>query len=666
MKDALSVALLTLTSSAAAALPHLDLFVSLDTVSRELQAQALLTGVGDDKLDFTLAPGFEVLAADIEGRPVEVRWQQRSTSGPRFQVTLPAGAGRQVLRVRYRGTLAALDATLSHRQTLGAMTPMASPEGSFLPAGSGWYPEVAPLFGWRLTIRTPADQIAVAPGTRHKMEMRGGSRTAVFAFEQPSEGVDLLVGPYVMKERRAQAGDRAVVIRTYFHEELTPLADGYLEAAGRYVSRYSREIGPYPYSHFSIISSPLPTGFGMPSLTYLGRDVLKLPFIRDTSLGHEVLHNWWGNGVYIDTARGNWAEGLTTFMADYAYKEDLGPGAAREMRHGWLRDYAALPAEAERPLSEFRARSHTASSAIGYGKAAMLFFALRARLGPEKWSAGLRDFWQRHRFTAATFDDLAAAFERASGEDLSGFFQQWLQRTGAPLISVREARNLSATQAPKLAVTVTQHPAVYESRVPLRIFLGAGHEDVDLALIGEYATRQFTTSSRAAAVSLDPDFTVWRQLLSGEAPPILRDAQAATRARLIVLDPALQQQSAALASQFLEGEIESGSADEATSPVYRLLVGAQQPVDQWLRDRGLPARPEVARPGDTQVWIAPDPQSRLVVVSLPAGIEDARKLTEMLSRRLPHLSRYSWLTFENGKTASRGNWPVESPRIKVE
>jgi len=59
---------------------------------------------------------------------------------------------------------------------------------------------------------------------------------------------------------------------------------------------------------------------------------VRLPFIRTTSLGHEVLHNWWGNGVYVDWERGNWCEGLTTFMADYAYKEEEGESAAREMR----------------------------------------------------------------------------------------------------------------------------------------------------------------------------------------------------------------------------------------------------------------------------------------------------------------------------------------------
>jgi hypothetical protein len=81
----------------------------------------------------------------------------------------------------------------------------------------------------------------------------------------------------------------------------------------------------------------------MPTLTYLGIDVLRLPFIRSTSLGHEVLHNWWGNGVYPDYARGNWSEGLTTFMADYAYREREGGEAATAARLAWLRDYASMP-----------------------------------------------------------------------------------------------------------------------------------------------------------------------------------------------------------------------------------------------------------------------------------------------------------------------------------
>ena len=108
-------------------------------------------------------------------------------------------------------------------------------------------------------------------------------------------------------------------LRTVFAPALGPLAKDYLDSVAGYIARYEAAIGPYPFEGFSVVSSPTPTGFGMPTLTYLGESVLRLPFIRHSSLGHEVLHNWWGNGVYPDYASGNWSEGLTTFMADYAY-----------------------------------------------------------------------------------------------------------------------------------------------------------------------------------------------------------------------------------------------------------------------------------------------------------------------------------------------------------
>jgi hypothetical protein len=256
---------------------------------------------------------------------------------------------------------------------------------------------------------------------------------AEFAFPDPAEGIDLMAGPYVVAERAVKLpGGRSVRVRTWFHPEIAELAPGYLDDSARYLERYSRLIGDYPFAMFSVVSSPTPTGFGMPTLTYLGREVLRLPFIRANSLGHEVLHNWWGNGVYPDWQRGNWSEGLTTFLADYAYKEDESEAAAREMRMGWLRDYAAVPPGEDFALKEFTSRQHGIASIIGYNKAAMVFLMLRDKIGTPAFERGLRLFWQRHRFRAASWADLEAAFAEASGEPLAGFFRQWVQRPGSP------------------------------------------------------------------------------------------------------------------------------------------------------------------------------------------------------------------------------------------
>ena len=83
--------------------------------------------------------------------------------------------------------------------------------------------------------------------------------------------------------------------------------------------------------------------------------MLRLPFILATSLPHEVAHCWWGNGVLVDWARGNWCEGLTSYVADYLSRERESAEAGREYRFQALRNFAALAGgEEDFPLSRFR------------------------------------------------------------------------------------------------------------------------------------------------------------------------------------------------------------------------------------------------------------------------------------------------------------------------
>jgi aminopeptidase N len=656
-------AALCLASAAAAAPAHLELAITLNPGKRDLDAQAEIVTDATGAYGFFLAQGLEVQNAEADNQPLNVT-KTGLGRNRRFEVGLPDGPRPLRLRIRYRGTLVGLDPTLSHRDTLAELPPMASNDGSFFPAGSGWYPQPGALFTWRMTVRTPEHQVAAAPGTPQKEEVRAGGRTAVFAFGQPAEGIDLMVGPYTVTERSARTAAGDVKVRAYFHAELAPLASGYLEAAARYLARYSEQIAPYPYSHFSIVSSPLPVGFGMPSLTYLGREVLRLPFIKDTSLGHEVLHNWWGNGVYVDVSRGNWSEGLTTFMADYAYKEDEGLEPARSMRHSWLRDYGSVSAADEQPLSAFRARYHTASSVIGYGKSAMLFYTLRERLGADGFRASLADFWERHRFGLASFDDLAAAFERHSDESLSGFFRQWLDQAGAPEIRVSEARNVGTPDSPRLAITLSQDFPDPSSRVPVRVFHAAGREDFVVMLSGSSVTTEHVTRAPATALAIDPDFTVWRRLRPEESPPILRDVVAARGVEVHALDVALKQAALECARGLAEGEVRAAATETGDPHAYRMIAGPARLVDAFLGERGA-LRPAEVSQGDTQVWVAAERAQRLLIVSLPVRIDDAKRTLAMLGKRLPHVSRYSWLTFEKDRTAGGGTWPADSPRIPV-
>ncbi|MBP2292552.1 M1 family metallopeptidase [Azospirillum rugosum] len=637
---------------AACALPawaaglHHDLDVTLDPKTRRLEVvDRLHLPAGDRTLH--LAPGLTVGEATAGGRPLAV-----NRSGATLRLAVPEGAGEVVLR--YAGTLAPLSAEAR------GDGPMAGEEGAYLPAGSGWFPSAGdepPT--WRLAVRVPAPFVAVATG-RLLEEARGGDQyRAVFAEDRAVEEPSLFAGPWQVKER--QDGD--LRLRTYFHPEQAGLADDYLDLSARTIDEQSRRIGAYPFAGFSILSAPLPVGLGFPGLTYIGRQVLPLPFIRAQSLPHEILHNWWGNGVRVGEG-GNWCEGLTTFMADYAAAESRGPDAARAMRLDWLRDYAALPADRDSALTAFRSKTHDASQIVGYGKAAMLFQMLRAEIGESAFSDGIRRFWTDHRFKDAGWTDLrrafegasGRAFEGASGRDLGPFFEQWLTRVGAPTLRLADVK----ADGNAVTLTVQQGSPTYALTVPVAVETANGTVWDSVRLDGRQGTATIHTDAPPKAVSVDPAFDLFRRLAPGEAPPILRDVTLDHAANMVIAaDGDAAQAARALAERLADGKPRVVAPDR-TDPVAPLaLIGTTEGVDRLLALYRLPPVPDsLEKRGTARVWAFRTAQGRAV---LAVAGDDAAALQSLL-RPLPHYGRQSWLVFAGTKAEDRGVWPAgDSP-----
>jgi aminopeptidase N len=659
----LVAALLAIAAGTASAAPvALDFEVRLEPETRALAADGTVTLPPGDAVDVVLRRDFTMERIAVAGR--EAAPEQRVRDDVQAW-RIPASKQPRRVEVKWRGTLAPLDPSLSHRQTLDASRPVAGAEGTQLLASSRWYPHVpGALATYRLAVEAPEAQRAVAPGRLAEERVEGGRYRAVFEFGQPGDGIDLLAGPYRVESRAMKAADgREIRLRTYFHPSVAALAPGYLESTQRYIELYERRIGAYPFREFSVVSSPTPTGFGMPALTYLGVEVLKLPFIRATSLGHEVLHNWWGNGVYPDYARGNWSEGLTTFMADYAYKEREGEAAARAMRLEWLRDFAALPPGRDAPLAGFTARTHGASQIVGYHKAAMLFLMLRDRIGADAFDLALQGFWRDQRFRVASWSDLRAAFEKAANEPLGPFFTQWLQRGGAPALRIERAATRAAADGWRTEVTLAQSAPPYQLRVPLVFRTPRGDETRWVTLEGEQQTFTIALDLEPTAVLLDPDFRLFRRLAPEEAPPILRQVMLdASTTTVIVSGGEAQTAARELAARLQEHAPRFAAADGAPTAAPTLVVGLAADVDRWLQRHGLPPRPPaIAGKGTAQVWTqARERAGPLAVVS---G-DDASALAA-LARPLPHYGRQSYLAFDGARAVERGVWPGQAVQQRL-
>ena len=691
MQMLLAVLALAVLRPALASEWPIALDVVLDPASRSLQVEAELRPTERD-FRFVLHAELRIASAEVDGKALRVESAGGRGEVRAWRIRLPAEG---VLRMRYGGTLPALDAGLDHREVLQGMPPMAAQGGTFLSAGSAWYPRPAEAFSYRVDVRVPGGQRVVVPGRLVAEHLPGEEGAAAgvaglrpdtpasargmlardyrarFEFDHAADGIDLMAGPWIVREHRVErVGAEPLRLRTYFPPALDAepgLAEAYLHDSARYIARYSARIGAYPFTEFSVVASPLPTGFGMPTLTYLGEQVLRLPFIRATSLGHEVLHNWWGNGVLVDYARGNWSEGLTTFMADYAYKEEQSDVAAREMRLGWLRDFAALPMDGQQALAAFRSRTHGAAAAVGYGKAAMVFVMLRDLIGEAAFDRGIKLFWEQNRFRIAGWKELQLAFEQASGRVLADFFRQWLDVPGGPKVALEQAYFVAqGNGGGVLHVELSQSGPTHTLHLPLQMEDGSGSQTRWLNVSKARETIRLTLERAPQTLSLDPELRVWRRLDEAQLPPILRQWMLESAPQVVIADEgdaALAQAGKSLATRFFERPprvVSRAALSSARDPV--LLVGTHAAIDVTLAHAGLPPRPaSLGARGTAQVWTLREGARSVAVVSArdPAALA-------ALERPLPHYGGQSWLLAEGSRVFERGVWDAQGAAVAVE
>ena len=157
---------------------------------------------------------------------------------------------------------------------------------------------------------------------------------------------------------------------------------------------------------------------------------------RAETVLHEMAHMWFGDLVTMTWWDDLWLnESFATFASVLCQSE------ATEFTEAWT-TFATVekswayrqdqlpsthPIAAEIPDL---AAVEVNFDGITYAKGASVLKQLVAYVGLEHFLAGLRDYFRTHAFGNATFDDLLAALEKASGRDLSDWGQQWLKTTG--------------------------------------------------------------------------------------------------------------------------------------------------------------------------------------------------------------------------------------------
>lgn len=675
------VCLLGLTAAASAhPLPvHHDLSITLYPQNQGLTGTDTLklTGHKGTEVSLTLADDAHITGVSIEGTAAAYRFRDGRL---RIPVSGDVRKGDIKLVVSYEAFFrdAVPDDPVYTEDPSYGVTGVISPEGTFLLAGAGWYPDLPgsrPTFGLR--VQAPDGYEAVTQGKRVDRRTDGGVTTSVWEIAQQSRGLALSAGSYVVRETK----HRGVPVYTYFFPEDDHLSEQYRESAAAYLSLYTELLGPYPFQKYAVVENFFPTGYGFPSYTLLGRTVLRLPFILETSLAHEVAHAWWGNGVLVDYDQGNWSEGLVTYIADHLLKERLSAAQARAYRLQALRSYATLVSpETDFPLQAFTSRVSPATHAVGYGKGAMVFHMVRQLVGDTAFWTGLRNVFREKLFQRASWDDFALALEGASGRNLRPFFQQWVARSGGPTLALQDVEAREDKQGWTIRARLVQQTPHYDLGVPLRLEADGLRIDAKISLTGQAADFMLRSKTAPSRLLVDPDVDLFRRLDPDEIPPDI-NAIKGSMSLVAVVARGLSKKSVEASKILLEalGQKDVPVLHEAeTAPeqleghdvLYLGVPEGHMHLSSLARTLSVsPTRFTVEGmtyhdPDDVLFVVFPHPQDGQRVAGLFQPL--SAKAIARVARKIPHYGKYSYLVFRGGVNQAKGTWPVSaSPLIHV-
>jgi len=558
-----------------------------------------------------------------------------------------------------------------------------SGQGFYLAGSTFWIPFFNDnLITSRIEVTLPETWDSVCIGERISEQTAKGLKKTVWKSPHPAHELYLVGGQFIQYEQSCNQTRVMALLKT--PDEA--LANKYLETTCLYLKMYQKLIGTYPYSKFALVENFWETGYGMPSFTLLGPKIIRFPFILHSSYPHELLHNWWGNSVFVDYQTGNWCEGITVYLADHLIKEQRGKG--KEYRRTTLQNYSDyVSKKKDIPLVDFRARYDASSSAIGYGKSMMFFHMLRNKIGDRLFVEALQHFYKHKKFKLASFGDIRKSFEYTTGKNLESFFNQWINLSGAPEIRVSKikVRYLKNQYQLDFRLSQLQDKNIYQMTIPVAIHL-EGKKQADIQKLNIYKKKQhfkFSFSARPLFLNIDPQFDTFRRLDPREVPPALSKAFGSDNVLAIIPDFSNNDLITGYKNLSQKWFKHSNTKFLMTKDIDITKIPSDKTV--WIfgwknkftadffemvkkysiiREKNTLQINEIKLPlaGKSFIFTARNPANPSQVIVFLAT--DPLAAFNGLSRKLPHYGKYSYLVFEGDEPTNikKGQWPVvDSP-----
>ena len=326
---------------------------------------------------------------------------------------------------------------------------------------------------FQLTVDAPAGWSVVSNTAPSLTVSMGTAKETHFAETEPIPTYlfAFAAGPFV--NVHPQPGKPNIWVRKSKAQSAEPEVPAVQTTAAQgiqYLSDYFAQ--PFPFPKYEMVLIP---GFAYGGMEHAGATFLREESVlfrtaptalnrlnRDVLVLHELTHQWFGDFTTMRWFDDLWLkEGFAQYMA---YKT---LAALRPNDDIWQHFYQSIkPAayaidetQGTTPIYQEIPNLDSAKSAYGaivYSKAPGVLRQLNYVIGVDAFQRGLQLYLAQHKYGNATWSDLIAAFESASGRDLTTWADMWIRHRGMPRID----GSFSCDGSHLAKITLTQTPVL--------------------------------------------------------------------------------------------------------------------------------------------------------------------------------------------------------------
>ena len=378
----------------------------------------------------------------------------------------------------------------------------------------------------KFTVTAPAENAVTANGAFvSEKDNSDGTRTWIYDETRPISPYNMVIA--VGQFATATLGTVSPVpVSYYVSRSQGQFAEKAFAPAVPSLITFGNLIAPYPFKKLALIVGSTrfggmenantivftPTFFNNFQTAKQRSARFDIPVGMEEVEAHEIAHQWFGDTVTEKTWADLWlSEGFATYFAGLFLEQNEG----KEAFHAYMRQkadsYFAYEKQRRAPIFDTQTEKlFDLLNPNNYEKGGWVLHMLRGMLGDKAFFDGLKRYYNEHKDSTATSDDLRVALEKASGKDLKGFFDRWIFKAGHPVYQITWSK--AGKGSVRLVLTQMQPDEAFLQPVVLAIKTQAGERRITITPTGKESSLQIKGPVPQTIV-IDPDEYILKEVV---------------------------------------------------------------------------------------------------------------------------------------------------------